>query len=779
MLPSGAQEKLGSATDAGMSANRQLYSQAESEYQIGRLEEALTLLNSNIDKFEGSIKQSAYRLIALCYYGLDKDREAELSIRLLLKENPYYTPLAQDPIRFADYINSIRAGQTATVYTASIQAEKLEETPVPVTLISEEMIKRSGARNLKELLLIYVPGMTNVECNEEMNIAMRGIYSSGQEKILIMLNGHRLNSYCTNVARPDYSISLDKIKQIEVLRGPASSLYGGVALTAVINIITKNGTEVDGLKLKGGVGNYEQLKGDVIFGNHFMDVDVMAWASIYQARGERITIPEREQLGVIPVPGSIYIGAYNKKPTYDLGVTITWKGLSFMHNSNYSKTVAPYSMSYFFAPYSYDTYKEFDGNAPGYANYAHHNRLMYDKTWGNLHFSTNVTYDQETQVRYQVAGDFIPDVLDYRIVPTGTTDSILITNGAFQYHQWDEENLGMAVQASYGYQLGKSHHGTLSAGLQFNHFHLSDSHYQEGHLYDVVLSTFGEEKNLAPGRENSSDAYLQIKHQWKDFIVNAGIRYDNKHRRNSVVINEFSPRLALIYMLPKWNIKLSYSKAFVDAPYFYRYNTLDTTMGGEDLMSEYLHSLQFTLSSLGLAKGLNMELNLYYNMVKNLVYSENLYISNAGKQSSVGAELSTSYQTGKLLLNANASLQRLLDFEYFSARDHDVSNIPSLTADVTVSYRFLKQLSLHANLSYIGKQISFYEMMGAEGYVSRWIDINPYAILRIGTTFNYKALELNFNVHNLTNKKYEQGGSSIAPIRQQGLWLMADIAYKF
>ena len=64
---------------------------------------------------------------------------------------------------------------------------------MPVTLITEEMIQISGARNLKELLITYVPGMTNVECNEEMNIAMRGVYSSGQEKILFMLNGHRLN----------------------------------------------------------------------------------------------------------------------------------------------------------------------------------------------------------------------------------------------------------------------------------------------------------------------------------------------------------------------------------------------------------------------------------------------------------------------------------------------------------------------------------------------------------------------------------------------------------
>ena len=87
--------------------------------------------------------------------------------------------------------------------------------------------------------MAYVPGMTDVASNDEQNIAMRGIYSSYQEKILILLNGHRLNSYSTNTATPDFSISLEKVKQIEVLRGPASSLYGNVALTAVVNLITK------------------------------------------------------------------------------------------------------------------------------------------------------------------------------------------------------------------------------------------------------------------------------------------------------------------------------------------------------------------------------------------------------------------------------------------------------------------------------------------------------------------------------------------------------------
>lgn len=197
---------------------RQVYEQAEEDYNIGRIDQAMTLLSDNLSNFQGALKQSAYRLMALCSLGQDNTQEAEAYAKELLKAAPYYTPLPQDPIRFADMIARIKYGSTATVTTASSQAESLDEVPVPVTLITEDMIRASGARHLKELLVLYVPGMTNVECNEEMNIAMRGIYSSGQEKILIMLNGHRLNSYSTNVARPDFSISLEKIRQIEVDR---------------------------------------------------------------------------------------------------------------------------------------------------------------------------------------------------------------------------------------------------------------------------------------------------------------------------------------------------------------------------------------------------------------------------------------------------------------------------------------------------------------------------------------------------------------------------------
>ena len=185
LLPAHAQE----------SGIRQIYDQAENDYQIGRIEQAMDLLQDHIGSFSGNLKVSVYRLLSLCNLGLDNYEEAERYANLLLQEDPYYTTSMQDPQRFSDMVATLKSGLSTTITTASSQEENLNEVPVPVTLITAEMIRNSGARNLQEVLAAFVPGMTIVDCNDDINIAMRGIYSNGQEKILIMLNGHRMNSY--------------------------------------------------------------------------------------------------------------------------------------------------------------------------------------------------------------------------------------------------------------------------------------------------------------------------------------------------------------------------------------------------------------------------------------------------------------------------------------------------------------------------------------------------------------------------------------------------------
>ena len=173
----------------------ELCRKAEESYKVGRFEEAEKLLKENISSLTSRTRATAYHLLTLCALEQDKSQEADYYASLLLKENPYYTVTLSDPLRFADMIEEMKSGMAATITTASQNAETLDEVPVPVTLITEDMIRKSGARNLKELIVQYVPGATDIASNDEMNLAMRGVYSSNQEKMLIMLNGHRLNSY--------------------------------------------------------------------------------------------------------------------------------------------------------------------------------------------------------------------------------------------------------------------------------------------------------------------------------------------------------------------------------------------------------------------------------------------------------------------------------------------------------------------------------------------------------------------------------------------------------
>lgn len=360
--------------------NRQQFALAESEYQVGHIDNAIDMLNRHINTYSGTLKVSAYRLLALCSLAQDDLTNANKYVDLLLREDPYYSISFNDPERFAKLVRDKKEGKT-TLVTASQQAETLEEAPVPVTLITEEMIKAIGARNLKEILTSYVPGITSIE-GEEANISMRGVYSYSQENILILLNGHRLNSHCTNSVAPDFRISVENIKQIEVLRGAASSLYGNVALTAVVNIITKQGAEIDGLKALYGMGDNQTYKGSLLFGKKNLNTDILLWASIYSSKGYKHTIQHNSEdfYGLIPKDGYYYIDGYNHKPAYDIGLRYQWNKFRVSFSQQYSKRVYAYNNIYVLSTYDYDRYKAINGVKPGRGN---------SFTSGNIAYSTS------------------------------------------------------------------------------------------------------------------------------------------------------------------------------------------------------------------------------------------------------------------------------------------------------------------------------------------------------------------------------------------------------
>ena len=800
-------------------AMRELYAQAEDAYMIGRIEQARDLLLQNLSTFQGNSRQNALHLIALTYMDEYDIPKTEQYVTLLLQQNPYYSPSSQDPATFVEIVNNIKAGMTPTITTASSQAESLAEVPVPTTLITAEMIQTSGARNLQEVLAAYVPGMHLIDCNDDINIAMRGIYSNTQEKILIMLNGHRLNSYATNAAAPDFSISLEKVKQIEVLRGPASSLYGGVALTGVVNIITKQGVDVDGLQAKVSAGNHGQVKVDAVFGKRYFDIDLLVWGSGYRNSGERYG------------DEFVRLGRIGNHPNYDFGLQVSWKGFQFMYDTHFSQKVAPYTMTSMAKSYDRERYLSYNGLKPSFSSTSHHADLSYSHQLGNLNLRYDLTYDKSDYTRYQAISDSqIPD-LAYTLDLNVYQDSLLQKYGGIsRYMNGQEHNYGFQVKGNYAYDMGNGHKGNISFGAEYGHFRSDDFRYQLD--YDFGKTTMDNPVILQVGQgsENNADVYLQLKHQWRSVILNAGLRYDYKSRFDDSKVNELSPRIALILLQPKWNLKLSYSKSFVDAPYIYRKANIisvmmivDNPKYVESISPERVHSFQLTFGGNNWIKGLNFEINGFYNHANNLIMTHLLEYKNASKNETCGVELMASYKQPKFTADFNLtwtntfksnlmglSMGDLVKEAYNTNIDAN-NNTPAIMSNLVLGWQVLPQLKLHTHILFESKQTShntdlnnvlLYDkeiykaiqcdlagdekgsMIAREAalalapYTIMHKEMSPRAIVNLGGEYTLGPVTFGLNIYNLFGTRYNRSGMNTNLIPQQGCWFLASVGVK-
>ena len=813
---------------------RQVYIQAENDYQIGRIEQARDTLISYLGSFRGGERQNALRLIALSYLARFDNEQTEQYTKLLLEQNPYYSVTSQDPPAFADIVNNIKAGMTTTITTASSQAETLAEVPVPTTLITNQMIRDCGGRNLQEVLAAYVPGMNIIDCNDDINIAMRGIYSNTQEKILIMLNGHRLNSHATNTAAPDFSISLEKIKQIEVLRGPASSLYGGVALTAVVNIITKQGADVDGLHAKAGVGNYGQLKGDLVLGKRYFDLDMLVWGSIYRSSGEKydVTNERKGETAVVMPVDHVRIGQIGTMPSYDFGLQLGYKGLQFLYDTHFSQVVSPFTMTTLALSYDHDRYRTYNGFLPGFSTISRHADLNYQFSLLNSQFKIALTYDKSDLTRYQIINDnAMPTLGDAINLPEDVSSVFAKYGGISRYVNGQEQDYGIQFKGNHSYTIGQHHKGNIGFGLEFGHFQLDDIRYQIGYDFE---QTFFEDpilRNAGKGSENSGNAYLQLKHQWRSLILNAGLRYDYKNRYDDLEVNELSPRVALILLRPKWNVRLSYSKSFVDAPYIYRKaNLLAELMNGNDpseaekLSPERVHSLQLSFAGSNWLKGLDFEVNGFYNRADNLIMTLITDYINVGKNQTCGVEVMARYEPSpKWSYHANVTWIHTFksnlmgldipdEVKALASNDiNDNNNTPALRGNLVIGWQATPRLRLNGHLTVEGKQTSYntdlvnliqyvsymeafqsFQQAGndemAVNYMLRGIESLKHltmqkemparAIVNLGGTYTSGLFTFGLNVHNLLNTRYYRSGMNTNLIPQKGRWVMGSIGIR-
>jgi outer membrane receptor for ferrienterochelin and colicins len=180
--------------------------------------------------------------------------------------------------------------------SASRYGQSTYEAPASVTVISREEIRRFGYRTLADVLGA-TGGMFTTDDRNYAYVTVRGLAKRGDfnTRILVLLDGRRLNQPVddSSLLGTEGVIDLEALERVEIIRGPASTLYGTNAFYAVINLVTRTGASAKGVEAQVAGGSfrsgYASLAGGTRTASGF---DVFAMASGYKSRGRDPYYPE-------------------------------------------------------------------------------------------------------------------------------------------------------------------------------------------------------------------------------------------------------------------------------------------------------------------------------------------------------------------------------------------------------------------------------------------------------------------------------------------------------
>ena len=221
------------------------------------------------------------------------------------------------------------------VVTASRSEQQLVNAPAAVTVVTTQTIQNSPATNIGDLLR-SVPGINVMQASaRDINITTRGATSTLSTSQLALVDGRSVYLDFFGMVMWDLvPTSPNDIRQIEVIRGPASAVWGANAMSGVVNVITKTPRELaaqGGTSLTIGAGAFNRRVADVdadsgslfyVNGSHAAAVNDR-WAFKLSA-GYFTQDPMARPVGVIPnafrTPYPAFINNGTSQPKFDARV---------------------------------------------------------------------------------------------------------------------------------------------------------------------------------------------------------------------------------------------------------------------------------------------------------------------------------------------------------------------------------------------------------------------------------------------------------------------------
>jgi iron complex outermembrane receptor protein len=158
---------------------------------------------------------------------------------VLLAGCALFAPIDRAPAQPIDYTTLEQVFHEPVTTSATGQPQRASDAPVNMEIITQDDIRRSGATSIPDVLQF----VTGVDVRHygiaDAEVGIRGYNQPFNPRLLVLVNGRQVYSDdYGHVSWPTIPIQLAEIRQIEVIKGPNSALYGFNAVSGVINIIT-------------------------------------------------------------------------------------------------------------------------------------------------------------------------------------------------------------------------------------------------------------------------------------------------------------------------------------------------------------------------------------------------------------------------------------------------------------------------------------------------------------------------------------------------------------
>ena len=176
------------------------------------------------------------------------------------------------------------------VVSVSKYEQKTFEAPASVTIITSDEIKKYGYRSIADLLQgvrgFYMTYDRNYHYTGFRGFNRPGDYST---RILLLLDGVRINDNIFDSAPvgTDFILDMDLIDSVEIVRGPSYALYGNNAFFTVINVISKNGSDMNGVEIGADIRSFDTYNGRISYGDRIKeDSQLLFSGSLYESTGQ-------------------------------------------------------------------------------------------------------------------------------------------------------------------------------------------------------------------------------------------------------------------------------------------------------------------------------------------------------------------------------------------------------------------------------------------------------------------------------------------------------------